>query len=107
MYLWRVSSNSYSNFQKNPQIIDSLKEYNIKNIKCGATHFCISTDNNLYFMFGGNKYNECLKKYKIVNDNVSEPYLVNNIVSTKTDNKYIKDVYLGNHCTILKMTDTK
>ena len=42
-----------------PKLIESLRGYNIVEIKCGSHHsYCRSLDGN-HFMFGRNEYNEC------------------------------------------------
>ena len=89
-----------------PKLIDSLKLYNIKKIKCGYNHSYVCTNDGNHYLFGNNEYNECIES----GDNkVLTPYLINQQIDENinngNDDKIIKDIYLGCETTIIMIGD--
>eukprot|EP01083_Nonionella_stella_P090350 252421_1 len=86
---------------KAPQIVKSLRKYDVKDIGCGANHSYVMTHQSKHFLFGSNEYNECItyngeRKIKI-------PHCINEIIDEQTNGKKIKRVCLGVHNTKIIM----
>eukprot|EP01084_Bolivina_argentea_P126093 223335_1 len=105
----RIYSWGYNNFGqcgvgnlhnvKIPKLISSLKKYKMKTIVCGAYHSGAVTMNNKCFLFGSNKYNECINGN---GDRVVVPSLINYEIQGEGNyTKFIKRMYLGYHNTKL------
>ena len=69
-----------------PKQIRIKNDTAIKDIHCGANHSCIQTVDDLYYIFGENKYGECLidpniqkivSKHNLINDYISNENEIN------------------------------
>eukprot|EP01084_Bolivina_argentea_P224059 378962_1 len=91
-----------SNIHK-PKVLPFFDEKygKIKNVKCGAFHSYVMTQNDEHYLFGYNLLNICLTNDG--RDKVSVPHCINNIVEKEMNNKRIKDVFLGHMNTIIMM----
>eukprot|EP01084_Bolivina_argentea_P151338 264159_1 len=76
-----------------PEFIEHLKGYKIHEIGCGFVHSYCKTSDNEYFLFGGNKYNECLTYNK--QKRIVIPFCVNQIFKQCNNGKIIKSIVLG------------
>jgi len=77
-----------------PQRIEFENEdTRIKHIKCGNYHSFVRSTENKCYLFGSNKYKQCLEFGDV--DKVMSPLFINKTVEIKTKKKQIKDVYLG------------
>lgn len=68
--------------------------HKIDRIDCGNSHSYCRTTNEMHFIFGSNKYSQCLDKKK-KNLNIPWCFYPNKIISKKWKYKKIKDVFLG------------
>eukprot|EP01084_Bolivina_argentea_P200025 342114_1 len=101
---------TYWNYIK-PQMIDSLKDEEIKWIKCGFSHSLACTMDDKYFIWGKNEYTECIVVHK---DEVEEkskkriakPFLINSLIEEQCHGKAIKDIFLGCENTKLLVVDS-
>jgi len=72
-----------------PKLIAALNREKIWKIKCGAFHSCVITQHGRTFMFGSNKFAECLN-FEPENERLKEPTLIST---------YFTNIYLGNQQT--------
>ena len=84
------------------QIIKHFEKYDCDVIECGGYHSFVQTEDNMYFLFGNNKYNQCsLKKDKY--EKQMFPLCVNQVIDEiKGDNK-LKKISLGKYSAIIFM----
>eukprot|EP00484_Ammonia_sp_Unknown_P027493 CAMPEP_0197032092 /NCGR_PEP_ID=MMETSP1384-20130603/10849_1 /TAXON_ID=29189 /ORGANISM="Ammonia sp." /LENGTH=539 /DNA_ID=CAMNT_0042461693 /DNA_START=32 /DNA_END=1651 /DNA_ORIENTATION=+ len=66
----------------------------VKKIACGNYHSLVATTKDEYYLFGSNKYHQCLC-FDEQRQTVVSPFCVNEIVQQQTKAKHIKDIYLG------------
>ena len=83
--------------KERPQIIETIKDYNIVDIKAGLNNWYAKSSTYNHWLWGDNSYGQVKlqKREKIKNiDKISEPFLINDIFYKKTKCR-IKDVYFG------------
>eukprot|EP01084_Bolivina_argentea_P271705 462393_1 len=89
-----------------PKKVESLMDFKIVAFDCGDLHSYALTDDGKHYMWGSNRFNECL----VFNDKefVLQPKCINETFLHKTNGMLIDKVYLGNQYTIIvSKTDVK
>eukprot|EP01083_Nonionella_stella_P094853 266237_1 len=80
-----------------PKLIFSAS--NVNRIQCGRNHSYVCVDNERHFLFGNNRWNQCMASNKV--RRVLVPRRINHLF----ENKVIKDVYLGYDTTYVLVGD--
>eukprot|EP01083_Nonionella_stella_P074223 201270_1 len=80
-----------------PQLIEDLKGFKIFAIGCGFCHSYCKTSDGEYFLFGSNKYNECLTYDQ--HKQIAAPFCVNNAFEEHNQKRKIKCITLGYYTT--------
>ena len=89
-----------------PKLIKYLDQHEIIEIKCGLYHSFAKCADEEHYLFGSNKYNECLTfKHNTEEINVCMPHCIDDIVKQKTDGKTIKNIFLGCQTTYFIMDE--
>ena len=106
-----------------PKMIKYLKNYTVLQIDCGSNHsYCrvakhcvMDGEQDKHYLFGSNKYNECITYDNAINNGqrdkcfnnikVVTPHCINDIIEEKSNGKIIKAVYLGHHNTKIILSD--
>eukprot|EP01084_Bolivina_argentea_P296001 509742_1 len=81
-----------------PNLIQSLKNENIKGLKCGCNHSAVITQSNNIYMFGKNGCNQCIISH--YDGEMHIPICINEYIQTKYK-KEIVSIILGNRNTKL------
>ena len=96
----------HGDFIEEPRMIESLKEYVVVVTKCGYSHSYCKTDGGKHFLWGHNRYRECVSDEREeesesvqVYKNVAEPFMINDVIEEEYDGAEIVDVSLGYHNT--------
>ena len=87
-----------------PILIDSLKKYKVIEIGCGALHSYAKTDCSKHFLWGDNRYSQCIAvdNYK---SRVLKPLCINDAIMIQTGYKNIVKVCLGKNNTFVILTE--
>ena len=86
----------HNNYVWEPHLIEAIKEYVVKEIKCSAFHSYVKTECGKHFIFGKNSNGECLKSKN--NDGVLLPYRIDCLIEEQCNSDNFK-VYLGREST--------
>lgn len=82
-----------------PRLITDFADMDIIEINCGSHHSHCKSSDELHFLFGSNKFSECITYDERIS--VVSPFCINDIVKKKTQKNEIKYVSLGCHNTKL------
>eukprot|EP01084_Bolivina_argentea_P207333 353753_1 len=97
-----VNGNVYSWDIGLPQIMKHFESFEIETIKCGYMHSYVKTKCNKHYMFGENKYNECLMFDGT--ERVTVPHRIDEIVYKKVKQMKSMEVFLGYNSTVIVTT---
>eukprot|EP01084_Bolivina_argentea_P143663 252234_1 len=109
IYSWGLNRDGQCGFKYEsqiltPKLIDTFSDCCVKKFLCGGFHSYVCTDNNKHYLFGRNKYNQCVcSEY----DKIMEPFLINDIIEEQCNGKMIQNVYMAQSITIFVLHDKK